>query len=113
MQSVVETPMFQNAAKSAGLTEKDVEAIVTFLARTPDAGDVIKGSGGCRKLRVAGRGKGKSGGYRLITFFSGPDIPLYLLAVYGKGDRSNLSDAQVNTLKALTKRLIDAHKTAG
>ncbi len=67
--------------------------------------------GGCRKVHLAGRGKGKSGGYRLITFFSGPDIPVFLLTVYSKGDIGNLSVAQVNTLKVLTKKLTDTYKT--
>ena len=111
MHAVIETPNFEKAAGKAGLTEKDVEAIVTFLARTPDAGDTIKGSGGCRKVRVAGRGKGKSCGYRVITFFSGPDVPVFLLTAYSKGDVGNLSDAQVSALKVLTKRLIDAYKS--
>jgi hypothetical protein len=109
MQTVIETPTFQKAAQKAGLSEPAIEAIVTLLARNPDAGDVIKGSGGCRKLRIAGRGKGKSGGHRLISFYSGPDIPVFLLTVYSKDAMGNLSAAQVNTLKLLTKQLIEAY----
>lgn len=43
---------------------------------------------------MAGRGKGKSGGYRTITFYSGPDIPVYLLAVFSKGERAELSQRE-------------------
>ncbi|HWY63228.1 MAG TPA: type II toxin-antitoxin system RelE/ParE family toxin [Rhizomicrobium sp.] len=82
-----------------------------FLARHPDAGDLIKGSGGCRKVRIAGRGKGKSGGYRLISFYSGVNIPVFLLTIYSKDAMGNLSNAQVNTLKLLTKELIDTYDT--
>jgi hypothetical protein len=111
MQTVIETPTFQKAAQRAGLSEREVEAIVTFLARYPDAGDLIKGSGGCRKVRIAGRGKGKSGGYRLISFYSGVTIPVFLLTIYSKDAMGNLSNAQVNTLKLLTKELIDKYNT--
>jgi hypothetical protein len=55
------------------------------------AGDEIPGTGGCRKLRVAGRGKGKSCGYRTITFYSGESMPVFLLTVFSKGERSDLS----------------------
>lgn len=89
--------------------EKDIEMLVSFLAKNPDAGDAIKGSGGCRKVRIAGRGKGKSGGYRLITFYSGRDIPVFLLTIYSKGDMGNLSSAQVSALKVLTKGLLAAY----
>jgi hypothetical protein len=48
-------------------------AIVTWIASNPAAGDVIEGAGGARKVRLAGKGKGKSGGYRVVTFYSGPE----------------------------------------
>ena len=110
MHTVIETPAFQKAAQKAGLSDDEVAWIAETIARNPQAGDAIRGSGGCRKVRVAGRGKGKSGGYRLITFFSGPSIPVYLLTVYSKSDMDNLSGAHVNALKILTKQLVDAHR---
>ena len=61
---VVETAPFIAAAKAAGLSSGEVDRIVDYLAGHPDAGDAIQGTGGARKLRFAGRGKGKSGGYR-------------------------------------------------
>jgi hypothetical protein len=79
---------------------------VDILARDPEAGEMITGSCGCRKVRVAGRGKGKSGGYRLITYYGGKDIPVYLLTIYSKGDRVNLSDQQVNAIKVFIKTAI-------
>ena len=68
MHVVVESPDFAADAKDAGLTEDEVRRIIDHLARRPDAGDPIPGTGGARKVRFAGRGKGKSGGYRVITF---------------------------------------------
>ncbi len=76
----------------------------------PDAGDEIAGTGGCRKFRVAGRGKGKSGGYRTITFYSGNEMPVYLLTVFSKGNEANLTNSDCQDLCRLTKVLVEAHK---
>lgn len=73
---------------------------------------MIAGTGGCRKVRWAGRGKGKSGGYRTITFYSGAVMPVYLLTVFGKGEKSNLSAAECNALRVLTKALTAEHQDA-
>lgn len=71
MHSVVETPDYLADARHAEVTEVERGRIVILLAANPMAGDEIPGTGGARKLRFAGRGKGKSGGYRVITFYSG------------------------------------------
>jgi hypothetical protein len=71
---VVESPDFAADAKVAGLD--DLSRIIDRVARRPEAGDVIPGTGGARKVRFAGRGKGKSGGYRVVTFYSGAKLPL-------------------------------------
>jgi mRNA-degrading endonuclease RelE of RelBE toxin-antitoxin system len=70
MQTVIETSSYLADAKAAPLTEAERDAIVDMIASNPEAGDEITGTGGARKVRVAGRGKGKSGGYRVITFYS-------------------------------------------
>ncbi|MCX6602255.1 MAG: type II toxin-antitoxin system RelE/ParE family toxin [Acidobacteria bacterium] len=75
--------------------------IVTFLAMHPDAGDVIAGSGGARKLRFPGRNKGKSGGYRVITFYTGPAFPLFLLNAFAKNERTNITKAECAALKTI------------
>ena len=110
MQTVVEMATFQKSASQAGMTDLEVVALIDYLALNPDAGEEIRGTGGCRKVRVAGRGKGKSGGYRVITFFTGPDLPLFLLYAYSKGDRDDLSGDQRNELHALTKQLVNAYR---
>jgi hypothetical protein len=109
MQTVVETPSFRKSAAQAGMVDKEVLRLIDYLAANPDAGDEIQGTGGCRKIRVAGRGKGKSGGYRVITFFSGPAIPLFLLYAYSKADRADLDGQQRNALKAVTKEIVAAY----
>ena len=76
MHTVVETPVFIRSAKRADVTEAELDAIKLLVASTPDTGDEMPGTVGARKLRFAGKGKGKSG-YRIITFYSGPDIPVF------------------------------------
>jgi len=71
-----------------------------MIARAPMAGDIIVGSGGLRKVRVAGRGKGKSGGYRVVTYDAGLEEPVVVLSVLSKGSDANFSAAQI---KAMTK----------
>jgi hypothetical protein len=98
-QAVIETPDYLIDADETGLSQAERETVVVFLSENPSAGDLIVGTGGARKLRFAGRGKGKSGGYRVITYFGGDDIPVFLLAVFAKGDRVNLSKAECNALR--------------
>ena len=94
MHTVAETYAFRRQAEAAGMSEAEVAELVDTLAETPTAGDPIPSTGGCRKIRVAGRGKGKRGGYRTITFYSGEDLPVFLLAVFAKGERADLSRAE-------------------
>ena len=76
--TVVETADYLKDARNAGLSEDERRAIVDFLSDNPTAGDEISGTGGARKVRFAAKGKGKSGGVRVITFYSGADIPIFL-----------------------------------
>ena len=99
MHTTVQTPEFVADAKDAGIEEEARDDMERYLAANPKAGDVIKGTGGARKVRFAGRGKGKSGGYRVITFFGGYDIPIFLLNVFSKGDKVDLSKAERNELR--------------
>lgn len=107
MHAVCETHAFRRAAAQSGMTEDEVSALVEYLAANPTAGDVIQGTGGCRKLRWAGRGKGKSGGYRTVTFYTGTLSPVYLLTVFGKGEKANLSRAECRALKTVAAALAD------
>ncbi len=103
--TVVETPAYLRAARDAGMTEVELRAAVDLIAADPEAGDAIVGTGGCRKVRLAGRGKGKSGGYRLITYYADPHTPAFLLTVFSKGERSDLSQRERNALAELTRNL--------
>lgn len=105
MQSIVETPAYLAAAREEGMTAEEMAAAVDLVAANPGAGDLIVGSGGCRKVRVAGKGRGKSGGYRVVTFFGGDDVPVFLLAVLAKGTRANFSKAERNAMRQTTRNL--------
>ena len=110
MHSVVETPDFLADAKVAGMGQDEREAVVTFVASNPQAGDVMVGTGGARKLRFRRPGTGKSGGYRVIFFYGGGDVPLFLLNVFAKGDRANLSMAERNELRSVLGDLAESYR---
>lgn len=109
--TVAELNSFRRQAVEAGMSESEIDNLTMFLSINPAAGDEIAGTGGCRKLRVAGRGKGKSGGYRTITFYSGTQMPVFLLAVFSKGEKANLSKEDRNFLKDLTKQIVLAYQS--
>ena len=88
VRTVVETPTYLADAKAAGLDGDEMTAIVSAVAADPMAGDLIVGTGGARKLRFAGRHKGKSGGYRVVTYMAADDVPVFLLALISKGERA-------------------------
>lgn len=102
MHAICETKAFERDAERAGMSRAEVEAFINFLAANPQAGDELEGTGGCRKIRVAGKGRGKSAGYRVVTFFTGPDLPVFLLNVFAKGERSSLSHSERNGLAKRT-----------
>jgi hypothetical protein len=110
MQTVVFTPTFETQAKRAGLTKAQILHIATAIAADPRAGDLIKGSGGARKLRFARSGEGKSGGYRTIHYFAGDDIPVFLLALIDKRERGNLSKAEINQLAAILNQIAASYR---
>ena len=108
MQTVVETKTYLSAAEDAGMSEEEMQAVVNAVAADPQAGAVMPRCGGARKLRVAKPGSGKSGGYRVITYFGGEDMPVFLLTVFSKNEKASLSDGEKDGLAALTKRLRDS-----
>ncbi len=110
MHAVALTHAFLRAAKQAGMAEDEIDELVDVLADDPAAGVEIAGTGGCHKVRFARRGKGKSGGYRVITFFTGESLPLFLITVFSKGERSNLSKAECNALRTLTKAIVAQYR---
>lgn len=105
MHTVVETNAYIAAAKDAGMSADEMIAVVNTIAANPEAGEIMPGCGGARKLRVAKPGKGKSGGYRVITYYAGAAHPAFLLTVFGKNEKANLTKAERNALATMTKTL--------
>lgn len=103
MKTVIETPSFLSTAREAGLTDDMRAFIVATISDDPMMGDLMAGTGGCRKSRFPGRGKGKRGGYRTIHYNGPDDVPVLLLVVLDKGDRDNLSHEERNELRKLVQ----------
>lgn len=81
--------------------------IVNYLAAHPKAGDLIEGTGGIRKLRWSRGGRGRSGGVRVIYYYHSEAMPLYLITLFAKNERANLSKADRNELAKLVDILVD------
>ena len=105
MNTVVEMPEFISRTKKL-MNEKDLDNIVNYLSAHPGSGVIIEGTGGIRKLRWKKEGSGKSGGIRIIYYYHNEKYPVFLLTVFGKSDKINLSKAERNELSKLIKILI-------
>lgn len=103
--TVAELPEYLRTAGKL-LAEADRRAVVEYLAAHPKVGDLIEGTGGVRKLRWARDGRGKSGGVRVIYYFHSESMPLYLLTMFAKNERANLSKAERNELAGLVDLLV-------
>lgn len=110
MQTIVELPEFIRRA-AALLSDDEKRELLNYLASDPLAGVLIQGTGGVRKLRWAVGAKGKRGGVRVIYYVQGITVPIFLLTVYGKGQKENLTKAECNELSALTKMLAEKYRS--
>lgn len=98
MLTVVESEIFQRLWPLYW-TEDERGAFASFLAKTPDAGDVIVGTGGLRKVRWSRAGSGKSGGVRVIYFSRSATGELVLLTMYSKAKADSISAKQLLEIK--------------
>lgn len=103
--TVVETVRFLRDAEDL-IDEADRAWLVEFIGANPEAGDVIPETGGVRKLRWALPGGGKRGGARVIYFFHNETLPVFLLAMYGKNEKANLTREERNAMARLTPILV-------
>ena len=106
--TVVETPQFIRQADGL-LSEDERAALVEYAAHNLEAGDLIQGTGGIRKLRWALPGRGKSGGARVIYFFHGTTVPAFLLSVFAKNRKVDLTQAERNEMRKLTAELAETY----
>jgi hypothetical protein len=104
MRTVVELAAYLAAANRAGMSDDIRAEIALALSLNPELGDVMPGTGGARKFRWARRNEGKSGGFRVVTYYPGAER-VYLIDVFAKNAKANLSAADRNDLKKLTAML--------
>lgn len=107
LHTAVETPTYLAAVKRLGLSDAEREAVLDLVMSAPASGDLIRRSGGIRKVRIAKDDTGKSGGYRVLTYFMDRDAPVFLLLVIDKSEADSITDAQANQLRTIAKAIKD------
>ena len=105
METVVELPEFQRKATSL-ISEYEKQGIINYLAAHPKDGVLMPGTGGIRKFRWASGNKGKSGGVRVVYYYHNKSMPLFLLSLFGKSEKANLTKSERNGLAKFTEQLV-------
>jgi hypothetical protein len=109
MRTVVETPPYLADAERL-LSDDERAAIVDAVSVDPTLGVVVRGTGGIRKLRVAASGRGKRGGARVIYVFGGDDVPVFLLALFAKNEKADLTQKERNDLARTTAAILQDYR---
>jgi hypothetical protein len=110
MHTVIETPPYLAEAERLFSAEERA-TIIDAVSTDPRCGVVIPGPDGVRKLRVAASGRGKRGGARVIYLFGGEDVPVFLLTVFAKNERSDLSQKERGNLGKLTAAMLREYRS--
>lgn len=108
--SIVETKTFIKKASKI-LTADERSELIGLLSFSPESGDVIRGTGGVRKLRFALGNRGKSHGARVLYFFMDLNMPLFLLNIYKKSTKMDLSANERNEYLKLTEELVEIYSS--
>ena len=106
LQTVVELPEFVRRAKAI-MSDDDRTALILEVAANPEAG--VSLGGGLRKLRIAREHGGRSGGFRTVYVFGGRTIPIFLLTVFAKNEKTNLSQSEQAAAVRLSKVLLETY----
>lgn len=108
-RSIIEIRLFSREIttliKKRRLLQGDLSEFKSELAKNPELGDLIAGTSGCRKIRLKSSSKGKSGGFRICYFDISEINKLYLIFIYAKNDKENLTAEEKTILKELVTRL--------
>ena len=102
---IFRTKAFERSVRALGATDEELQALEAAIAADPDAGDVIRGLKGARKIRFAMAGKGKSGGGRAIYVVVRVREAVYLLLAYAKSAQAEISTVQRKAIKAFIEGL--------
>jgi len=105
MITVAETLPYIKKSKKL-LSSDERSELISYLSIHPKEGVIIEGSGGVRKLRWSRGSSGKSGGVRVIYYYYDDSIPLYLLTLFAKNEKANISAKEKTMLAKLTKQLV-------
>ena len=105
----IETPSFTKKWAALGFTDDDLAELQQFLIKNPDAGDTMVGTGGLKKIRYAFKGRGKSGSARVCYVDFAAFEKNYLIQVFSKDEKQNLTDSE----KKEVKKLVAVLKTEG
>ena len=106
--TVVETAEFLKQAAWL-MSDAEREALVAFVGANPEAGEIMPETGGVRTLRWAREGMGKRGGARVIYYYHSERLPLFLLTMYPKSRKANLSKAERSAMKRLAPILLSGY----
>ncbi len=104
MLSFIETKLFTRLVQQY-LSEEEYAELQSFLIQNPEAGDIVPGSGGLRKLRWRGKGRGKRGGFRVIYYARTAQGQLWMLTIYPK---SAIETIPAHILRQIRKEIEDA-----
>ena len=109
LTTIVELNEFVRQAKAI-MTEAERVELVNFLAANPEGGVPL--GGGLRKVRFARQGGGKSGGFRSVHYYqAGNDLPVFLLSVFAKNDKANLSRLEEAAMIAAVERIVAGYRS--
>ena len=100
----IETSVFTRMVVAL-LSDDEYRKLQNELADNPERGDLVKGGGGIRKMRYSMQGRGKSGGVRVIYYWVKSDHLIYMLVVYPKSKKDNLTDKETAALREFVKEL--------
>ena len=101
---IIETPTFTRLVTEL-LSDEEYTGLQQVLVENPERGDVIKGGGGIRKLRYGLPGRGKSGGVRAIYYWIKDNQQIYMLVIYPKSKKDDLTDRETAVLREFVKEL--------
>ncbi len=99
---ILETSFFTKQVTNL-LADDDYRLLQTLLVNRPDAGSIIKGSSGLRKIRWKAKQSGKRGGFRVIYYWAVSEDKILMLFIYPKTKQSDLSPAQIEVLSKIVK----------
>ncbi len=107
--TVVETPEFIRRRRGL-LSDEERWDLIKSLALNPEQGDIMPGTSGVRKVRLEIQGRGKSGGARVIYYYHNRSIPIFMLTMFPKNVKIDLSQAEKNEMRCLIPALIDTYR---